>query len=88
MINVLENQWVSVTYRQNRGFQKINSACQVCWKISFYTHGKHTLYEDLLSVMYLKAILMILGLFYRNWLNYSAHMGANVWKIDINGIWQ
>ena len=43
MINVLENQWLSVTYRKT-GVLRINScACQVCRKISFYQNGKHTL---------------------------------------------
>ena len=40
MINVLENQWLSVTYRKT-GVLRINScACQVCRKISFYQNGK------------------------------------------------
>ena len=36
--------------------------------------------------MYLKAILVILGLFYRNWLNFSYNTGTDVWKIYINGM--
>ena len=78
MINVLENQWLSVTYRKT-GVLRINScACQVCRKISFYQNGKHTLLGNKLSIMYLKAILMILGLFYRNCLNFSDNTGAGV----------
>ena len=44
MINVLENQWLSVTYIGKQGFSEKNScACQVCRKMSFNKHGKHTL---------------------------------------------
>ena len=32
MINVLENQWLSVTYRKTGVFRKNNCACQVCRK--------------------------------------------------------
>ena len=42
----------------------------------------------ILAINYVfKAILMILGLFYGNLLNYNANTGADVWKIDINGKW-
>ena len=43
MINVLENQWLSVTYRKTGVFRKNSSACQVCRQMSLYKHGKHTL---------------------------------------------
>ena len=46
MINVLENQWLSVTYRKTGVFRKNSCACQVCRKMSFSKHGKHTLKEN------------------------------------------
>ena len=41
-------------------------------------HDRHTLIGNVLSFMYLKANLVILGLIYRNWLNNSAHIGADI----------
>ena len=77
MINVLKNQWWSVTLTENRGFQKKNCTCQICLKMCFHKQSKHTIL--ILAINYVfKAILMILGLFYRNLLNFSANTGADV----------